>query len=232
MKKIFICQSNYVPWWGYFDAIRQADAFVTYDEVQYTRLDWRNRNRIKTPRGLQWLSIPMQRWKLGDPISTVRVQPNWQTQHLNLLRENYRTAPHFKTSFDFLENVYQQSQQFSYLTDINHLFLKVFCEKLEIETPFFRSHECPKNEFRVETDDQRSGRLLQICLQLGATHYLSGRAAEHYLNVPLFNAHQIEVEWLQYAPPQYPQLFGDFESGVSMIDAFFNTGNDAKILFE
>jgi len=222
--KLLITQSNYIPWKGYFDAIRQADLFVIYDDVQYTRRDWRNRNRIKTQHGLHWLSIPVQvKGKYHQLIQEVEVtSEDWAEAHWDTIKHAYNQAPCFPELEKQFQGYYEHAKTFSHLSEINSFFLKKICQILEIETPFRQSAEFNKA-------GNASERLLQICLQAGATTYLSSPRAQAYLDLAIFEKSGIEVEWLDFMGyPTYPQLFGPFEEKVSTIDLILNMGHSAK----
>lgn len=221
--KVFISQSNYIPWKGYFDAINQADVFVLYDDMQYTKGDWRNRNRIKTPAGLQWLSIPVQvKGKFLQKINEAEVQDKfWRRKHWQSIEKNYAKAPFFKEYSPILEALYLSGTDHQ-LSRINYSFLKIVTGFLEITTQFKWS-----SEFELYGD--KSQKLLNICKDLRATHYISGPSAHNYLQEDLFNQNGIEVIWMDFSGyPEYPQLFGPFEHAVSILDLLFNTGPAAR----
>ncbi len=134
-KTVAIVQSNYIPWKGYFDLIRQADEFILYDDAQYTRRDWRNRNRIKTPGGVQWLTIPVDvKGKYHQKIKDTKVSTaNWGLAHWQRLCQNYSRAPYFRFHRDRLEHLYRTTTA-TFLSDINHAFLQCICESLGIRT--------------------------------------------------------------------------------------------------
>ena len=217
--KVLITQSNYIPWKGYFDAINKADVFVLYDDMQYTKRDWRNRNLIKTAKGLQWLTIPVQvKGKYFQKINeTIVSEKDWNKSHWDQIRNAYRQAPYFKTYQSFFEDLYKSSNE-EYLSKINHSFLSSICGLLGISTKFMWSHE-----FELKGD--KSEKLLNICRELNATHYISGPAAKDYLDESLFKAENITVEWMEYNYNEYPQQFPPFQHGVSIIDLLFNCGD-------
>lgn len=220
--KVLITQSNYIPWKGYFDAINKADVFVLYDDMQYTKRDWRNRNLIKTAKGLQWLTIPVQvKGKYFQKINeTIVSEKDWNKSHWDQIRNAYRQAPYFKTYQSFFEDLYKSSNE-EYLSKINHSFLSSICGLLGISTKFMWSHE-----FELKGD--KSEKLLNICKELNATHYISGPAAKDYLDESLFKAENITVEWMEYNYNEYPQQFPPFQHGVSIIDLLFNCGDRFK----
>jgi hypothetical protein len=224
-KKIIITQSNYIPWKGYFDSIALVDEFILYDDVQYTRRDWRNRNLIKTHQGLQWLTIPVEvKGKYFQKIKETKISDkNWADDHLKAIKLNYAKAQHFKEVFPFLESIYQKAKNFEYLSEINYLFLSEICKYLDIHTPMKFSYEYP-----YQSED-RNLRLIEICQLANATDYYSGPAAQSYMDIPLFEKHNIKVHWLDYSGyKEYTQLHPPFEHGVSIIDLLLNEGKNSK----
>jgi hypothetical protein len=220
--KALITQSNYIPWKGFFDAIALADVVVLYDEMQYTKRDWRNRNKIKTPNGLQWLSIPVQvKGKYHQKINETKTSgDDWQQKHWNSLLHNYKKAPFFDEFATELEQLYLQ-KRYEYLSDVNRTFIEQICRWLHIDTEIRWSRE-----FKLTGD--KSEKLLNICKELNATEYLSGPLSKNYLEVSLFEQAGINVHWLDYEGyPEYSQLHGPFEHGVTVLDLLFNTGNEA-----
>jgi hypothetical protein len=223
MKKVLITQSNYIPWKGYFDAIALADELVIYDDMQFTRQDWRNRNQIKTPQGLKWLSIPVEmKDRLNKKINEMKISDKkWNISHLDLIKQSYKNAPNYLLMLDWIEPLYRNCH-FELLSDINLYFINEFNDFLGIKTDIRNS-----SEFRLVGD--RTERLINICKELGATEYLSGPAAKSYLDEPKFKNAGIDVLFLDYSGyPEYPQLYGNFVHQVSILDLFFNVGNEAK----
>lgn len=221
-RVVAICQSNYVPWKGYFDLIRQADEFVLLDDVQFTRRDWRNRNQIKTPRGREWLTIPVEvKGKFTQPIKDVRIaEAGWKRQHLATITHNYAKAPAFRPQLDLLHELYDDRDE-PFLSDVNRRFLTKLCGVLGIRTRITQSMDYALPEGKNE-------RLLDLCLKLGATEYLSGPAARDYLDVAAFEQAGVRVRWMSYTGyPEYHQLFPPFEHGVSVLDLLLNEGADA-----
>jgi hypothetical protein len=222
-KRVAIIQSNYIPWKGYFDMINMVDEFVLFDDTQYTRRDWRNRNKIKTAQGASWLTIPVEvKGKYFQAIKDTRVSENdWAEKHWRTIAHSYARAPHFKEYKDRVEAIYRSVADEPHLSLINHRFLKSLCELLGIGTRLSWSMEFQAAEGQTE-------RLLSICKQAGATTYLSGPAAKSYLDESKFLAEGVAVEWMSYdGYPSYPQLHGEFDHGVTILDLIFNTGADA-----
>jgi hypothetical protein len=221
-KKIAISQSNYIPWKGYFDLIKSVDEFVLYDDMQFTRRDWRNRNQIKTPCGQQWLTIPVEvKGRFHQRINeTVISDPGWPAQHWRTLEINYARAAHFADYRELIRELYLGCAA-TRLSEINHRFLVALNALLGIRTPLRWS-----SDYALE--GERSARLLSICRQAGAQIYFSGPAARDYLDTALFAAAGIEVVWMDYSGyPTYRQLHGDFQHGVSILDLLFNEGPQA-----
>jgi len=220
-KTVAIIQSNYIPWKGYFDMINYADEFVLLDEVQYTRRDWRNRNKIKTSQGLHWLSIPVDvKGKFDIPLSEVTIaDQSWSTSHWKTLIHTYGKAPAFDEVLPWLEPLYKSPPP--RLSEINKSFIEGINRYLDIKTPIHWS-----NSFQTPMD--KTMRLLSICKALNAGCYLSGPSARDYLNVKLFQDEGIEVEWMDYSDyPEYPQLYPPFLHDVSILDLIFNTGKSS-----
>lgn len=218
-KRIAISQSNYIPWKGYFDMINSVDEFVLYDDVQFTRRDWRNRNKIKGPAGEMWLTIPVQvSGKYHQSIrETMVADPAWAKTHWRTLEHVYGRAPWFRQYAEPYKELYNHPPSLS-LSAINRAWLEATCAQLGIRTRLTDS--C---DYALEGD--RNLRLLSICKQAGATEYWSGPAAQCYLDVDAFAAEGISVRWMNYEGyPEYPQASEPFVHGVSMLDLLFNQG--------
>jgi hypothetical protein len=227
-KSLLIVQSNYIPWKGYFDMIRAVDEFVLYDDVQYTRRDWRNRNRIKTAGGTQWLTIPVEvKGKYLQKINETKISdPDWARQHWLGLCGAYRKAPFFRTWQDRFESFYR-GEVSPWLSEINRELISTVCELMGITTPIRSS-----TDFDLREVDPTS-RLLEICQKAGATDYLSGPAAKAYLDVSQFERSGVRVHWMDYGGyPEYPQLHGPFEHAVSVLDLLWMTGPSAATYLE
>ena len=222
--KVGISQSNYIPWRGYFDLIKKCDLFVLLDDVQYTTGDWRNRNKIKTNNGVKWLTIPVghiRRHPNGGKRICDIVLPDvpWQKDHWNKIREAYKKAEHFNTYRVFFEELYFD-YKWDTLSRLNRAFITCICGLLGITTTIKDSRDYPVRGHKKE-------RILNILKEVGATEYYSGSAAKNYITDDDFKDNGIEVHWMEYDYPDYPQLHGSFEPHVSVIDLIFNTGADA-----
>lgn len=223
LKTIAITQSNYIPWKGYFDVIHSVDELVLYDDVQFTKGDWRNRNRIKTQGGLQWLTVPVEvKGKYTQKINETRISdPRWARKHWEAIRHSYSKAGFFKDYRELFEELYLTCQE-EFLSRINLRFLEAINRVLDIKTPIRWSSDFHLAEGKNE-------RLISICREAGAAKYISGPAAKEYLDESAFRQEGIEVEWMDYSGyPEYRQLFPPFEHGVTILDLIFNEGPDAK----
>ena len=222
MTKVAIVQSCYIPWKGYFDLINMVDDFVLFDEVQYTRRDWRNRNKIKTDKGLLWLTIPVDvKGNYFQAIKDTKIADSkWQSQHWNSIKHYYSKAIFFKQYYDFFNEIYGTFKE-KYLSIINYEFLIKLNELLGIGT---RLHWSGDFEFvKGKTE-----RLLCICKRLKASTYVSGPSARDYLDESMFEGEGISVEWMDYGGyPEYRQLYPPFEHAVSIIDLILNEGPNA-----
>lgn len=222
-KRVGIIQPNYVPWKGYFDFIHSVDAFVLLDDVQFTRRDWRNRNKIKTAHGLQWITIPVEvRGKYDQAIDQTQVADSqWVAHHLTTLEHAYRRADAFSSQWGRLRELYESVSDVVSLSEINRRFIETICGWLGITTPIFSSRELGGSGTKNE-------RLISLCKALGATSYLSGPAARAYMDEAAWSGAGIDVEYKSYEGyPEYPQLHGQFEHGVCILDLLLNVGDDA-----
>jgi len=218
MTRVAISQSNYIPWKGYFDMIASVDQFVILDCVQFTRSDWRNRNKIKTPQGLLWLTVPVQSsGRFGQAIKDTKIiASSWAEQHWNSMLMNYRRAPFFCELAEVMAPIYKKNH--IYLSELNRELMDAILAYLEIKTIIRDS-----SEFELPGD--RNDRLVEICKSLGASEYISGPAAKVYLDENKFEQSGISVRYMDYSGySPYSQLWGDFFHEVSVVDLLFNHG--------
>ena len=219
MTLVAISQSNYLPWRGYFAQIAQADHFVFLDNVQFTKRDWRTRNRIKTPNGLSWLNVPIQKPEIGAIISQIVISdPNFRFHHLETIRRNYREAKHFEDYWSWFEGIFLTNKSES-LSLFNIHWVQEISKLLGLSTQFHMA-----SDFKTEIEPTH--RLLSICQELRASEYLTGPSAQSYLRQSLFLEQGIEIKWMNYNFCKYTQLWGDFQPTVSIIDLIFNVGID------
>lgn len=223
MKKISILQSNYIPWKGYFDLIAATDELIIYDDMQYTRRDWRNRNKIKTPNGLQWLTVPVK--VKGCYYQTIRetllINGDWNTSHWKTLEQNYHRATYFNEIATWLEPLYLE-HTYSHLSSLNRELIEAICNYLGIKTKISNSWDYKLTEGKTE-------RLVSLVLQAGGREYVSGPSAKNYIKDSIFEEHSIKLRWFDYQGyPEYTQLWSDFKHEVSILDLLFNCGQDAR----
>ena len=221
-KRLAIIQSNYIPWKGYFDLMASVDEFILFDEVQYTKRDWRNRNIIKTPNGLKWLTVPVKvKGKFLQKISeTVIDGDKWRQDHVKSIETNYKSAPFFSLFNSEFRELYDQP--LSLLSDLNYVFLDKIRQYLHIQSIITRSSD-------YEIIPGKSERLLSLCLQSSSNVYVSGPSARSYLDETLFLDHGVRVEWFEYSGyPEYPQLWGGFSHYVSILDLLLNMGPSSR----
>ena len=219
MGKIAITQSNYIPWKGYFDTIQKVDKFILYDNVQYTKRDWRNRNKIKTANGLKWMSIPVEvKGRYFQKINETKiVDKNWNKSHLSLIKQSYKSAEKYKETIAFIEDLYV-SCDFLYLSEINHHFITRLCEYLGIRTEISFL-----NDFELSNDKTQS--LVNICSHFNCNEYFTGPAAKAYMDENLFIKNEIAVNFMNYSNYiEYNQIHPPFNHNVSILDLIFNTG--------
>lgn len=222
-KRVAVVQSNYIPWKGYFDLINYVDEFILYDEVQFTRRDWRNRNLIKTPKGLEWITVPVEvKGNYHAAICDIRIaDPQWGRRHWATLAHNYARAPFFRQYKDLLEPAFVDARE-THLSQLNRRLIELLCGFLGIRTRLSWSSD-------YSSGGDRNERLLGLCKAVGAGLYLSGPAAKGYLDEHLFATEGVAVEWMDYSGyPEYPQLYGSFEHTVTVIDLLLNTGAEAS----
>jgi hypothetical protein len=198
--------------------------FVFYDDVQYDRHGWRNRNRVKTPQGSQWITIPIKsvgaRWT-EVPICAVEISWDraWNKIHWETLRHNYSKAPFFSVYEPMLKEWYAMRNE--KLADFTIQTTIALAHQLGIrDTAFVRSSD-------LHCSGTKTDRLLSILQRVGASHYISGPAAQEYLETDKLEAAGISVEWMVYDYPEYPQLYPPYDPHVSIIDLLLMTGPQA-----
>jgi hypothetical protein len=221
-KRVAVSQSNYIPWKGYFDLINIVDEFILYDDMQYTKRDWRNRNKIKTATGVKWLTIPVNvKGKYRQRICDTTISdPLWARKHWDSLRHSYSHAACFVEYKGFFEDLYLGTEE-PLLSKVNSRFLTAVCGLLGITTRISWSMDFNLVEGKTE-------RLVDLCLQSGATEYISGPAAKSYIDEAQFAQVGIGLSYMDYADyPEHEQLYPPFEHGVSILDLLFNVGSKA-----
>lgn len=203
--------------------IAAVDEFVLYDDMQYTRRDWRNRNQIKTPHGQQWLTVPVKvKGKYHQTIRETEIDGiDWAQNHWKALTQNYRRASYFQKNSALFEPIYLQCQH-TYLSELNRKLIEVICGYLGITTKI-------SNSWDYTLIEGKSERLADLCAQAGGTEYISGPSAKGYIEESAFAELGITLSWFDYTGyPEYPQLWsGEYTHNVSILDLLFNCGQDA-----
>ncbi len=222
-KRVAIVQSSYIPWKGYFDLIRAVDEFILLDDVQFTRRDWRSRNRIKTRQGVMWLTIPVR--NKGRYLQTIEetcvADRAWAGKHWAALRASYARTPFFDAYAAELESLYRDLDHEERLSAINHHLISAACRTLGITTPITWSSD-------YAAVSGKSERLLDLCHKARATEYLSGPSARGYLDEAMFADAGVTVRFVDYSGyPEYPQPHPPFEHHVTVLDLLFATGPEA-----
>jgi WbqC-like protein family len=222
---VTILQPSYISWRGYFHQIARSDLFIFYDDVQYDKHGWRNRNRIKTSNGTRWLTIPVH--SAGNveqeiPINQIHVDwhKNWPESHFQLISQSYQGAPFFNKYLDLIRCFYKEKPDF--LADFTIQTTITIARELGIsQTTFARSSAIPG------IDGKKTDRLIQILKHVGASHYISGPSAKDYIEQEKFDQAGISLEYMQYDYREYPQLYPPYDPQVSILDLLFMTGPEA-----
>ena len=218
--KVGIIQSNFLPWRGYFDFIREVDLFILHDDLQYTKGDWRNRNKIKTIRGSQWNTVPVHYKRTSQLIEETEIDYSspWNQHMLNRIRGTYHRAPFYDKYFSDLSVMLMEPART--ISELNFRLIRWACARLKIDTPIVFSREFRPSGIKTE-------RLIGILKQVKATTYLSGPMAKSYIIPEFFDEAGIKLEYKTYAYPEYPQLYPPYDPYVSILDLLVMTGDDA-----
>ena len=220
--RIGILQPGYLPWLGFFEQVYRSDVFVLYDDVQYDKNGWRNRNRIKTPAGNQWLTVPVcYRFSERPQVKDVRVNnaTPWSRKHWRALEMNYAKAPFLDAYRPFFEETY--THDWELLIDLDLHLIFGLTEALGMDTgKFVRSSSLAIAGDRLE-------RLVRICDHFGADVFYEGAAGSSYIDESVFKSHGIRVEYQHYEHPTYRQLHGEFVPYLSVVDLLLNHGSES-----
>jgi hypothetical protein len=219
--RVTILQPSYLPWLGFFEQMTRSDKFVLLDDVQYTRRDWRNRNKVRVSEGWVWLTVPVQqKSRFAQSLLETRIDNSlsWRRKHLETLRQHYGKAPFFEKYFPRCQQIYEKDWEF--LFDLCLETIQFLKEEIGIETPLLRSSE-------MKTSGAKTERLISSCRELGATHYLSGESASDYISEEDFSGQGIGLEYQNYEHPVYPQRYPGFVPHLSAIDLLFNCGEQS-----
>lgn len=221
---VVILQPSYIPWRGYFDQVRRADLFIFYDDVQYDKHGWRNRNQIKTAQGKQWLTIPVHSSGATGGLLIKNVKMDWSkpwaANHWKGITLAYKKAPFFDQTSRLLLPFYERRD--ALLADFTIDLTVAIARQIGIaHTRFMRSSEIPG------VTGEKTARLVQILQAVGATHYISGPSAQDYIEDSLFAEAGISLEYMAYNYPEYPQLYPPYDPYVSILDLLFMVGPEA-----
>lgn len=219
--RVGVIQSSFIPWRGYFDLIDDVELFIFYDDVQFSKGSWRNRNRLKTARGLSWITVPVRHRSLAQLICDTEIDSGmeWEKRQIGQLREAYSDAPHFQTAIAFLESAL--ARKFRTISELNVFLVKELCAYLGVRTELTMSSRYPVQGAKTE-------RLLALLKAAGATTYLSGPTAKDYLVESEFRSAGIALEYKSYDYAPYPQQWGAFEGAVTVLDLIANCGPGAR----
>jgi WbqC-like protein family len=217
---VAVHQPQYLPWLGYFDKIRRADVFCYLNDVQYKKNEWQNRNRIKTARGWQWITVPV-RYRFPQKINEVRIDSTveWKKKHLQALITNYSRAPYFKRVMSVLEETF--SKEWRFISELNVHLIESLKNLLNLQ----------KKKSLLSSDlalrEEPTDRLIDICKALGADTYLAGQGGAAYMDLEKFEKNGLKVIIQEFKHPAYPQLFEEFQSHLSIVDLLCNCGPES-----
>ena len=220
MCTIAVMQPTYLPWIGYFGMIDMADVFIFYDDVQFVKQSWQQRNRIKTQDGGIWLVVPVFQ-NFGQKINQVKINnnQNWLKKHWKSIQYNYSKAPFFNEYMAIFEEIYEK--EWEYLADLNMALIKKISEFLGLDTVFMLSSELK------DVEGTKTDRLINILKLIGADEYLTGPGTKAYIEPEKFKGNDITLYWYEFNHPTYKQLYGDFVSHLSVIDLLYNMGDES-----
>ena len=216
-------QPGYLPWLGFFELIEQCDQFVILDDVQYTKRDWRSRNRIRTKNGWIWLTVPvLSKDKEEQLIKDVRINNDisWKKDHLNSIKINYSKAPFFDKYIEYFEDLY--NQRWEHLIDLNMDIIYFLTKEINISTPIVLSSSLSISAL------SKNQRIIAICNKLNTDELYDSKAAESFIDIGLFKKEGIKVIFQDYKHPEYRQSYKPFIGHMSVIDLLFNEGVNSK----
>lgn len=219
--RVGILQPGYLPWLGFFEQVYRSDVFVLYDDVQFDKNSWRNRNRIKTPDGPLWLTVPVShRGHTSQTLLETRIAENnrWSRKHFTTLKTYYGKAPYWHRYSEGLAKIYER--KWAFLVDLDIALTTYLLGELGITTPILRSSE-------LGIAGEKTDRLIAICNALEADVFYEGAAGRAYIETEKFDRAGISLEFQDYQHPVYPQLYGAFIPYLSVIDLMCNCGEES-----
>ena len=222
MTTVCVHQPDFLPCLGFFHRLNNCDVFVVLDNVQFIRRGWQHRDRIKTARGPQWLTVPVKKkGRFDQLIREVEIDDStdWRGNHLMTLESAYGRAPYFTDVFPAVRGIY--GKRHGRLMDLNMDFIRFFCEAfgIDVDTRFASEMGAVGNKSELLTG---------LTAAAGGQVYLTGTGSRDYLDEGVFAAAGIQVRWQAFAPTAYPQMHGDFAPGLSAIDFLFNCGDGRR----
>ena len=226
MTNVMIRQPGYMPNLGFFKKIQSSDIFVFLDDVQFSKDSFDNRNQIKTNFGSEWITVPLNRPVFEKKFNEVSIsyKTNWIKEHCNMIFENYKSTPYFSSYWYEIEKILNYKHKL--LIQLNFELIKYFIKTLDIHTKTVKSSELSITKIKTE-------RLIEICLKLSATCYISGIGGKDYLDESLFENAKIKLIYENFVHPKYTQVHGDFIKNMSIIDLLLNEGHKSKkILYD
>lgn len=225
MKIACIHQPDFAPHLAFFERLLKADCFVILDNVQFIRRGWQHRDKIKTAKGSEWLTISLKKGDFHQIISDVILDENsvWQKKFLNKIINNYQRAPYFNILYPRIEDIILSN--YTKLIEINYELFKLATELLHIEIPVYYASN-------FSTSNDKNKRLIELVNSLDCSDYITGLGSKNYLNIEEFKKNGIDVHWHEFNHPIYPQQFGEFIPGLSWIDLFFNCGPKSRAYLE
>ena len=217
---VAIHQPHYLPWLGYFDKMLKSDVFCYLDNVQYKKNEWQNRNRIKTAQGVQWITVPVG-YRFPQKINEVKINTaeKWRRKHLQALTTNYSKAAFFQDYIDLFEKAY--ARDWELISEFNIYLIEMMREILGL------GHKPTTLASDLSVSEDPTDRLIDICLALGGDTYLAGESGADYMDLERFRTRGLKVAFQDFSHPVYPQLFGEFQSHLSMVDMLFNCGTES-----
>ena len=221
--KISIMQPGYLPWLGFFELMARCDLFVILDNVQFTKKDWRSRNRIRTKDGWIWLSVPvLSKHRKTQLITETKINNDrhWGQDHLQSLKIHYAKAPYLKDYIPFFEDIY--NRKWDYLLDLDMAIIVHLAEQLNISTTIIQASNLPIPEV------SGNQRILEICRVTRAHELYDSNGAIAFINTALFHEAGINLTFQDYPHPEYRQIYKPFLAYMSVIDLLFNEGPQSK----
>jgi len=217
-----VMQPTYLPWVGYFDLMDQVDLFVLLESVQFEKQSWQQRNRLRTPNGLEWLTVPVLiSGRFGQCINDVQIKVGeFPSKHLKTIRQHYGRCKYFEQYWPEFQRIMLEAEEHASLADLNISLLRWLADCLGITTPIMRATEVYLGSA------SRSDRLVEILERVGADSYLSPRGSLEYLQADreVFSRARISVAFQTFDHPTYSQRYQPFMVGASVIDLLFNEG--------